>query len=61
MSLDEHEDAEETRRWVDEAGRKAVLVPGDFADPAQCRSLVARTVEEFGRIYVLVNNAAFQR
>ncbi|WIX82865.1 SDR family oxidoreductase [Amycolatopsis carbonis] len=58
--LHEHADAEETRRWVEEAGRKAVLVPGDVAYPAHCRALVARTVEEFGRIDVLVNNEAFQ-
>src|SRR3954454_3668857 len=58
--LNEHDDAEETRRWVEEAGRKAVVVPGDVADPAHCRALVARAVEEFGRLDVLVNNAAFQ-
>jgi NAD(P)-dependent dehydrogenase (short-subunit alcohol dehydrogenase family) len=43
-----------------EAGRKAVLVPGDIADPAHCRAIVDRAVPEFGRIDVLVNNAAFQ-
>ncbi|MGI4718102.1 MAG: SDR family oxidoreductase [Janthinobacterium lividum] len=58
--LNEHEDAEETRRLVEEAGRKAVLVPGDLADPAHCRAIVAKAVEAFGRIDVLVNNAAFQ-
>lgn len=58
--LDEHEDAEETRRWVSDAGRKAVLVPGDVGDPGHCRALVARAVEEFGRLDVLVNNAAYQ-
>jgi NAD(P)-dependent dehydrogenase (short-subunit alcohol dehydrogenase family) len=58
--LNEHEDARETERLVREAGRKAVLVPGDLADPAHCRSLVERAVQEFGRIDVLVNNAAFQ-
>ncbi|SFI79736.1 hypothetical protein SAMN05421835_101819 [Amycolatopsis sacchari] len=58
--LDEHEDARETQRWVEEAGRKAVLVPGDLAEPAHCRSVIATAVAEFGRIDVLVSNAAFQ-
>ena len=58
--LDEHDDAQETERLVREAGRKAVLVPGDIADPAHCRTIVDRAVREFGRIDVLVNNAAFQ-
>ena len=58
--LSEHEDAEDTRHWVEEAGRRALVVPGDLTDPANCRDLVARTVEEFGRVDVLVNNAAFQ-
>jgi len=58
--LDEHDDARETERHVREAGRKAVLVPGDIADPAHCRAIVDRAVEAFGRIDVLVNNAAFQ-
>ena len=58
--LNEHEDAQETARLVEEAGRKAVLVPGDLADPGHCRAIVDRAVQEFGRIDVLVNNAAFQ-
>ncbi|MGX4642539.1 glucose 1-dehydrogenase [Massilia sp. SYSU DXS3249] len=58
--LNEHEDARETARLVEEAGRKAVLVPGDLAEPAHCRAIVERAVSEFGRIDVLVNNAAFQ-
>jgi len=58
--LNEHEDAKETARLVEEAGRKAVLMPGDLADPAHCRGIVERAVQEFGRIDVLVNNAAFQ-
>ncbi|MFN3792702.1 glucose 1-dehydrogenase [Massilia sp.] len=58
--LNEHEDARETARLVEEAGRKAVLVPGDLADPAHCRAIVDKAVQEFGRIDVLVNNAAFQ-
>jgi NAD(P)-dependent dehydrogenase (short-subunit alcohol dehydrogenase family) len=58
--LNEHEDAKETARLVEEAGRKAVLVPGDIADPAMCRAIVDQAVQAFGRIDVLVNNAAFQ-
>jgi len=58
--LSEHEDAQETARLVEEAGRRAILVPGDIADPAHCRAIVDRAVAEFGRIDVLVNNAAFQ-
>jgi NAD(P)-dependent dehydrogenase (short-subunit alcohol dehydrogenase family) len=58
--LNEHEDAEETARLVREAGRRAVPMPGDLAEPAHCRAIVERAVQEFGRIDVLVNNAAFQ-
>ena len=57
----EHEDAKETARWIDEAGRKAILVSGDVKDEAHCQSLVARAVEEFGRLDILVNNAAHQK
>jgi len=53
-------DAKETARWVEQAGRKAVVMAGDVADPAHCRALVARAVKEFGRLDVLVNNAAYQ-
>jgi NAD(P)-dependent dehydrogenase (short-subunit alcohol dehydrogenase family) len=58
--LDEEEDARDTARWVEEAGRRAVLAPGDLAEPAQCRAVIAAAVEAFGRIDVLVSNAAFQ-
>jgi NAD(P)-dependent dehydrogenase (short-subunit alcohol dehydrogenase family) len=58
--LSEHDDAEDTARYVEEAGRRAVLVPGDLAEPQHCRDVIARAVEEFGRIDVLVNNAAYQ-
>jgi NAD(P)-dependent dehydrogenase (short-subunit alcohol dehydrogenase family) len=59
--LDEHEDAAETRRWVERAGRRAVTLAGDITTEQHCRHLVDRTVEEFGRIDLLINNAAFQR
>jgi NAD(P)-dependent dehydrogenase (short-subunit alcohol dehydrogenase family) len=58
--LCEHDDARETARWVEEAGRRAVLMAGDVGDPAHCRALVDRAVKEFGRLDVLVNNAAYQ-
>ena len=58
--LNEEEDARETKRWVEQAGRKCVLVPGDIADPAHCRAIIQRAVDEFGRLDILVNNAAFQ-
>jgi NAD(P)-dependent dehydrogenase (short-subunit alcohol dehydrogenase family) len=59
--LDEHEDAQETARWVEQAGRKAVLAPGDVGDEAHCKELVRRATEEFGHLEILVNNAAMQR
>ncbi len=58
--LDEHDDADDTRRWIEQAGAKAISVAGDLADPAHCRAVVARAVDEFGRVDVLVSNAAFQ-
>jgi NAD(P)-dependent dehydrogenase (short-subunit alcohol dehydrogenase family) len=56
----EEEDARQTVRLVEEAGRRAVTVPGDITDEQQCRRIVTRAVEEFGRIDVLVSNAAYQ-
>jgi NAD(P)-dependent dehydrogenase (short-subunit alcohol dehydrogenase family) len=58
--LNEDEDAEDTARLVEAAGRRAVLVRGDVSDPQHCREIVRTAVEEFGRIDVLVNNAAYQ-
>ncbi|MFJ4295509.1 SDR family oxidoreductase [Curtobacterium sp. NPDC089689] len=57
---DEEDDAQDTKRWVEEAGRTAVLLPGDVSDPAYCRSVVATAVERLGGLDVLVNNAAYQ-
>ena len=59
--LDEHEDAKETARWVEKEGRAALLVPGDVRDPAFCDKAVAQVVRKFGKLDVLVNNAAFQQ
>ena len=58
--LNEHKDAEETKRWVEEAGRKAVLVPGDVQSSEHCRKIIETAVKELGGIDILVNNAAHQ-
>jgi NAD(P)-dependent dehydrogenase (short-subunit alcohol dehydrogenase family) len=58
--LDEHEDAQETARYVKEAGRRCVLVAGDLADRAHQKTIIPKAVEAFGKVDVLVNNAAFQ-
>jgi NAD(P)-dependent dehydrogenase (short-subunit alcohol dehydrogenase family) len=57
---EEEPDAEETARWVREAGRDAVPVAGDLTDPAFCRSVVQQAVDRWGRVDVLVSNAAYQ-
>jgi NAD(P)-dependent dehydrogenase (short-subunit alcohol dehydrogenase family) len=59
--LSENEDAEETAEWVRKAGQRALVIPGDIKSEAHCKSLIDDTVREFGRLDVLVNNAAFQR
>ncbi|HYI35274.1 MAG TPA: glucose 1-dehydrogenase [Thermoleophilaceae bacterium] len=58
--LSEDQDAQETARLVEEAGRTAELMAGDIREPAHCRALVATAVRRFGRLDVVVNNAAFQ-
>ncbi|MFD9615015.1 SDR family oxidoreductase [Streptomyces sp. NPDC059083] len=58
--LDEHEDAEQVRKLVEDAGRRAVLVPGDLSQPQACHTVIDSAAREFGRIDILVSNAAFQ-
>ena len=58
--LDEHQDAEDVARLVQEAGRQCVLVSGDLSDPSHCRAVIERAVAEFGGIDILVSNAAYQ-
>jgi len=58
--LNEHEDAAETERYVKEAGRKAVLVPGDISKEEHCKKIIETAIKEFGQIDTIINNAAFQ-
>jgi len=58
--LEEHEDANETRRHVEAEGRQCLLIAGDVKDPAFCRDAVEQTRRSFGKLDILVNNAAFQ-
>lgn len=57
---EEQNDAQETARWIEEAGRKAVLVPGDIQDEAVCDLIVTTAVDQLGGFDILVNNAAYQ-
>jgi NAD(P)-dependent dehydrogenase (short-subunit alcohol dehydrogenase family) len=56
----EEPDATDTCKWVEEAGRKAVRIAGDIQEETTCVELVDRTFDQFGRLDILVNNAAFQ-
>jgi NAD(P)-dependent dehydrogenase (short-subunit alcohol dehydrogenase family) len=58
---EERRDAEETKRAVEQEGRRALLIAGDVCDPDFCREAVEMTLEEFGQLDILVNNAAFQQ
>ncbi len=59
--LDEHDEAEETKRLVEEAGQRALVQAGDLQDAAHCRKIVKEAHETFGRLDILVNNAAHQK
>ena len=58
--LSEHEDAKDTAKYVEDAGRKCVLVAGDLADRTHVKTIIPKAVEEFGKVDILVNNAAYQ-
>jgi NAD(P)-dependent dehydrogenase (short-subunit alcohol dehydrogenase family) len=58
--LEEDADAQETARFVEDAGRTAVLIAGDVSVPQHCRDIIRQTVDRFGRVDILVTNAAFQ-
>jgi NAD(P)-dependent dehydrogenase (short-subunit alcohol dehydrogenase family) len=58
--LSEDSDAKETASYVEQAGRRAVLVKGDIADPQHCRDIIATAIDEFGGVDILVSNAAYQ-
>jgi NAD(P)-dependent dehydrogenase (short-subunit alcohol dehydrogenase family) len=57
---EEEDDARETVQWVKDAGRKSLELPGDITNESHCQEIVERTVREFGRLDILVNNAAYQ-
>jgi NAD(P)-dependent dehydrogenase (short-subunit alcohol dehydrogenase family) len=58
--LREHDDAKEVKALIEKEGRKAVLMPGDIQDPAHCKAIIQRAVDELGGVDILVNNAAHQ-
>jgi hypothetical protein len=58
--LDEHEDAQETKRLVEDAGRKAILMAGDLGHPDHCRAVIEKATAEMGGVDILVNNTAHQ-
>ncbi len=58
--LEETKDAEETAKYIKEAGKKAVLIKGDISEESHCKKIIDKAVKEFGQIDILVNNAAFQ-
>ena len=59
--LSEEKDAQETERLVTEAGRQAILLPGDIGEPSECKAVAQNAIDALGNIDILVNNAAFQR
>lgn len=60
LYLDEHEDAEETKKLIEQEGGKCILIAGDIGDESFCKESVQKVVDEFGSLDILVNNAAEQ-
>jgi NAD(P)-dependent dehydrogenase (short-subunit alcohol dehydrogenase family) len=60
LATEEDADAAETRRWVEQAGRRCITLRFDVREPGECRAFVDRVVGEFGKLDILVNNAAYQ-
>ncbi|WP_203334199.1 SDR family oxidoreductase [Planococcus beigongshangi] len=60
LYLDEHQDAEETKKLIEQEGRKCILIAGDIGDESFCRESVQKVADEFGGIDILVNNAGEQ-
>lgn len=58
--FNEHRDAEETKRLVEETGRRCTIISGDISDVAFCKNVVDETIKEYGKVDILVNNAAVQ-
>jgi hypothetical protein len=58
---EEERDAEETVKWIEDAGRTAMRLPGDIQDEQHCQKMIDRVFDAFGRLDILVNNAGFQR
>src|SRR4051795_1528612 len=58
--LSEHDDAKDTALLVQQAGRRALLIPGDVSKAQHCRDIIAQAVAEFDKIDILVSNAAYQ-
>ncbi|WP_163581288.1 SDR family oxidoreductase [Gracilibacillus saliphilus] len=58
--LDEHDDAQETKKLVEKEGVQCILLPGDIKEPDHCETLVKETIDAFGQLNILVNNAAIQ-
>ncbi|MEK6264702.1 MAG: SDR family oxidoreductase [Clostridium sp.] len=60
LYLDEHEDAEETKKLIQKKGRKCILIAGDIGEDTFCKDSITKTIKELGKIDILVNNAAEQ-